>query len=97
EDFGILTAGQEHYDGNDLTVAKAAKGLFEFGIEPRHLRMYRQLADREATFIEQIVAPVALKKDRDAKGQAAHSTQILMQLSRSLREAMLRSGLRDLL
>lgn len=97
EDFGILTAGQEHYDGNDLMVAKAAKGLFEFGIEPRHLRMYRQLADREATFIEQIVAPVALKKDRDAKGQAAHSTQILMQLSRSLREAMLRSGLRELL
>lgn len=97
EEFGILNAGQEHYDGNDLTVAKAAKGLFEFGIEPRHLRMYRQLADREATFIEQIVAPVALKKDRDAQRQAAHSTQILMQLSRSLREAMLRSGLRDLL
>ena len=97
EEFGILSAGQEHYDGNDLAVAKAAKGLFEFGIEPRHLRMYRQLADREATFIEQIVAPVALKKDRDAQRQAAHSTQILMQLSRSLREAMLRSGLRDLL
>lgn len=97
EEFGILATGQERYDGNDLMVAKAAKGLFEFGIEPRHLRMYRQLADREATFIEQIVAPVALKKDRDAQRQASHSTQILMQLSRSLREAMLRSGLRDLL
>ena len=97
EEFGILDRAQERYDGNDLTVAKAAKGLFEFGIEPRHLRMYRQLADREASFIEQIVTPVSLKKDRDAQRQAAHSTQVLMQLSRSLREALLRSGLRDLL
>ena len=97
EEFGILDRTQDRYDGNDLTVAKAAKGLFEFGIEPRHLRMYRQLADREASFIEQIVTPVSLKKDRDAQRQAAHSTQVLMQLSRSLREALLRSGLRDLL
>ena len=97
EEFGILTPGQERYDGNDLTVAKAAKGLFEFGIEPRHLRMYRQLSDRESSFIEQIVTPVSLKKDRDAQRQAAHSAQVLMQLSRSLREALLRSSLRDLL
>ena len=97
EEFGIVAPGQEHYDGNDLTVAKAARGLFEFGIEPRHLRMYRQLSEREASFIEQIVTPVALKKDRDAQREAAHSAQTLVQLSRSLRDAMLRASLRELL
>ena len=97
EDFGIIAPGRERYEGTDLTVAKAAKGLFEYGIEPRHLRMYRQLADREASFIEQIVSPVAHKKDRDAQREASTAAQGLLQLSRSMREALLRSGLRELL
>ncbi|MDQ4142206.1 MAG: MerR family transcriptional regulator [Actinomycetota bacterium] len=97
EDFGVLGRGQERYDGNDLTVAKAAKGLFEYGVEPRHLRMYRQLADREASFIEQIVSPVTHKKDRDAQREASMAAQTLLQLSRSMRDALLRSGLREFL
>jgi DNA-binding transcriptional MerR regulator len=97
EDFGILAKGGEHYEGTDLTVAKAAKGLFEYGIEPRHLRMYRQLADREASFIEQIVSPVTHKKDKDAQREAARAAQNLLGLSRSMREALLRAGLRELL
>ena len=97
EEFGILEAADGRYDGTHLTIAKAAKGLMEFGVEPRHLRMYRQLADREATFIEQIVAPVARKRDPDAQKQAARSAAQLLQLSRSLREALLSSGLRELL
>ena len=97
EDFGILEKGRERYEGDDLTVARAAKGLFEFGVEPRHMRMFRQLAEREAGFIEQIVAPVTHKKDRDAHREAARSAQMLVQLSRSLREALLRSSLKDLL
>ena len=97
EDFGILAKNTEHYEGTDLTVAKAAKGLFEYGIEPRHLRMYRQLADREASFIEQIVSPVTHKKDKDAQREAARAAQNLLGLSRSMREALLRAGLRELL
>jgi DNA-binding transcriptional MerR regulator len=97
EDFGILEATDGRYDGTHLTIAKAARGLMEFGVEPRHLRMYRQLADREATFIEQIVAPVARKRDPDAQKQAARSAAQLLQLSRSLRDALLSSGLRELL
>jgi DNA-binding transcriptional MerR regulator len=97
EEFGLIASGAERYDGGDLTVGKAAKGLFEYGVEPRHMRMYKQLSEREAGFIEQIVAPVALKKDKDAQRQASHSTQMLMQLSRSLRDALVRSSLRELL
>ena len=97
EEFGILARDRERYDGDDLTVAKAARGLFEFGIEPRHLRMYRQLSEREAGFIEQIVSPVTRKKDRDAQSEASRSARTLVQLSRSLRDALLRSSLKELL
>ncbi|MDQ3986605.1 MAG: MerR family transcriptional regulator [Actinomycetota bacterium] len=96
EEFGIMAA-TDRYDGNDLVVAKAARGLFEFGIEPRHLRMYRQLADREASFIEQIVSPITRKKDSEARKEAARSASRLMQLSRSMRDALVRAGLRDVL
>ena len=97
EDFGILKPVEDRYDGDGLAVAKAARGLFEFGIEPRHLRMYRQLADREASFIEQIVSPVTRKRDSEARHEAARSARTLVALSRTLREALLRSSLRDVL
>ena len=99
EEFGILPSRTEgdRYDGNDLAVAKAARGFFEFGVEPRHLRMYRQLADREASFVQQIVSPVARRRDKDSHKEAARSAHALMDHSRRLRDALVQAGIRDLL
>ena len=97
EEFGILAPGDGPYDENDLVVAKAARRFFDYGVEPRHLRMYRQFADREAAFFEQIVAPGARRRDPSAQDQAAQSVNELAGLSRQLKEAALRSSLRELL
>lgn len=97
EEYGVLQAGKDSYDGDDLVAAKSARGFFAFGVEPRHLRMYRQIADREATFFEQIVSPVSRRRTPDAGSQATQSIHELMTLSRRMREAMLRASLRDLL
>lgn len=94
-DFGLL-APEGTYDGDDLIAAKAARGLFKFGVEPRHLRMYRQFADRETAFFEQIVSPVARRKDPDAQREAARSVRELAALSRQFRDALLRASLRSL-
>ena len=97
EDFGILAVPEGgNYDENDLVVAKAARRFFDFGVEPRHLRMYRQFADREAAFFEQIVAPGARRRDPTAQAEAAKSVQELAGLSRQLKEAALRSSLREI-
>jgi hypothetical protein len=77
--------------------ARAAREFFAFGVEARHLRMYRQFADREATFFEQIVTPLSRRRTPDAEEQASQSVHELLALSRRMREAMLRSSLRDLL
>lgn len=95
-DFGLLPA-QEPYDEDHLVAAKAARGLFKFGVEPRHLRMYRQFAEREGAFFEQIVSPVARRQDPEAQEEAARSIRELAGLSRQFREAVLRSNLRSLL
>jgi len=96
EDFGLLDPAGEYFDGNDLAVAQAARRLFDYGLEPRHLRMYRQWAEREASFFEQIVAPIARRKDPSSQMKAAQSSQDLIGLSRQIRDAMLRASMKQL-
>lgn len=98
EEFGILARpASGTYDENDLVVARAARRFFDFGVEPRHLRMYRQFAEREAAFFEQIVGPGARRRDPSAQTEATESVHELAALSRQLKEAALRSSLREIL
>ncbi|MDQ3784355.1 MAG: MerR family transcriptional regulator [Actinomycetota bacterium] len=98
EEFGLLPAQDQDaaYNEDDLMVAKAASGFFRHGLEARHLRMYRQFADREATFYGQIVSPLAHRKDPESRTRAYETLQELVELSRRMREGMLRSSLRNL-
>lgn len=97
EDFGLLSADSGNYDGNDLSVASAARRMFEFGLEPRHLRIYRQWAEREAALFEQIVTPVMRRRDPSSADHAHRVVRELMDCSRRLREATLRASLRSVL
>jgi hypothetical protein len=59
--------------------------------------MYRQFAEREVSMFEQIVTPVARKRDPEGQREATRSMRELLMLSHQLREGMLRSNLRELL
>ena len=98
EDFSLVALGDGGtYDENDLLVAKAAARFFEYGVQARHLKMYRQFAEREAAFFEQIVTPVARRKDPQGQADAARSLGELAGLARQMKEAALASSLRELL
>jgi DNA-binding transcriptional MerR regulator len=101
ESFGILCAhglnGDHYYDGDDFVVLSIAKDFFKYGIEPRHLTMYRHFAEREATFFESIVMPMLRQKNPDARRTAADNLSDLAGLSRKLKQALLRSNLRQYL
>lgn len=97
EEFGVLAAKDgKAYNEDDLLVAKAAVKFFGYGVEPRHLRMYRQFAERETSFFQQIVSPVALRRDPEGQREAARSMRELVQLSRQLKEGVLRAQMREL-
>ncbi len=99
EEFGLLPAQDEGgaaYNEDDLMVATAASGFFHHGLEARHLKMYRQFADREATFFGQIVSPLVHRTDPESRTRAYETLQELVELSRRMREGMLRSSLRNL-
>jgi DNA-binding transcriptional MerR regulator len=101
ESYGILCThgmnGGKYYDGDDFVVLSIAKDFFKYGIEPRHLTMYRHFAEREATFFESIVLPTLRQKNPDARKTAADNLTELAALSRKLKQALLRTNLRQYL
>ncbi len=63
--FSIIDSnGKQEITELDLEVLSIAKSLSKFGIEPRHLKMYNNFADKESLLIYQIVAPHAKNKKR---------------------------------
>jgi DNA-binding transcriptional MerR regulator len=96
--FGLVTPDvQGRHRPTDLPVARAAAGLARHGIEPRHLRVYRTGAEREAALLEQLVAPVLRARSDEARTRAAEQLQELAGLSAQLHGALLEARLREVL
>jgi hypothetical protein len=87
----------EYFDEESLAVANVAARFAQFGIEPRHLRLYKNAADREAGFVEQIVLPLVRQRNPEARVRATETVDELTHLGQQLRGSLLRSDLRGLL
>jgi DNA-binding transcriptional MerR regulator len=91
ESFGLLpAAGPEGYGAEALTIAKIASGFFGYGVEARHLRMYKRFAEQEAAFLGQVAMPMANAKGADGAARAAEALTELARLGAALRLSMLR-------
>ena len=101
QEYGLLVArtvaGVEHFDEEALAVATVAAGFTRFGIEPRHLRLYKNAAEREAGFVEQVVLPLVRQRNPEARARAHETADELAQLGQQLRASLLRSALGNLL
>jgi hypothetical protein len=99
ESFGIVCShgpdGAKYYDGDDYIVLSIVKDFFRFGVEPRHLTMYKHFEEREADFFGTIVAPTLRQKNPDARRAASQALADLAVTSRKFKQALLRSNLRD--
>ena len=97
--FGLLesvtVAGIETYDEDALTVANLAAAFRSFGIEPRHLRLYRNAADRELGLIEQVIIPLLRQRNPESRQRAVDGADQLAALGQSMRVALLRRSLRN--
>jgi DNA-binding transcriptional MerR regulator len=99
ERFGLLTgrriAGTTYYDTDCATIAAIAARFRTFGVEARHLRMYRTAVEREAGFFEQVVTPMLKQRNPQARRQAVDALVEMSRLGSALREAVLRLALRE--
>jgi DNA-binding transcriptional MerR regulator len=101
EQFGLIVpaslGGRSAYDADAVDVAKIAATYVELGVEPRHLRMYKVAAEREAGFIEQLVVPLIKQRNPAARQQANDRCEDLVAMGAQLHAALLRRQLSRLL
>jgi DNA-binding transcriptional MerR regulator len=93
--FGLVAKprGGEHFDGEDLVVAKTVAEMAAYGLEARHLRPFRTAADREAGLVEQVVTPMRRRRNPDAGSRADDAVRELAALSVRLHAALVRAAL----
>jgi DNA-binding transcriptional MerR regulator len=101
ESFGLVSArgsGERGawYGGDDLVLLRLARELADYGLEARHLRMYKLFAEREAALFEQVVAPLVRQRNPEARTRARQTIEALAQLGSRMRELALRSAVRGL-
>lgn len=97
EEYGLIdshsTGDGVYYDEDDLVVARIARDFSKFGIEPRHIRMYRNFADRESGLFSQIIA--ATRAGGDSQREASRAVAELARLSKRLKHVLLKASLRE--
>jgi hypothetical protein len=101
ESFGLVSArgsGERGawYGGDDLVLLRLARELADYGLEARHLRMYKLFAEREAALFEQVVAPLVRQRNPEARTRARDTIDALAQLGGRMRDLALRSAVQGM-
>jgi DNA-binding transcriptional MerR regulator len=95
---GVVIAGRAgFFDEHDVVILQCAKGLAEYGVEPRHLRAFRSAADRQSDLIAQIAGPVGKGSQTGARDRADDLAREVAALAITLHTALVKSAVRDVL
>jgi DNA-binding transcriptional MerR regulator len=96
-DFGLIVpvkgdSGPE-LGRSDVEIAHAAWDLRKYGVEPRHLRMYESLAQREAALFAQILLPAFRQRTPEARTKLNDTLHELTNLTGELKRHLLTRAL----
>ncbi|MDX3314215.1 transcriptional regulator FtsR [Streptomyces sp. NPDC054884] len=94
ESYGLVVPLEDGvYDAEAATVAALVAELGRFGIEPRHLRVMKAAADREAGLVDQVVAPLRRHRNPQTRAHAEARTKELAGLAVRLHAALVQTAL----
>lgn len=94
ESYGLIAPLPDGvYDAEAVTVAGLVLELGRFGIEPRHLRVMKAAADREAGLVDQVVAPLKRHRNPQTRTHAEARTKELAGLTVKLHAALVQTAL----
>jgi DNA-binding transcriptional MerR regulator len=100
EEYGLLQPRRDGsgklYPAGDVDVAVACAKLSRFGISARHLRTFRNAADREAGLLQQLVAPSLRSRNPERREAAVQELQMLAELAQELSQLLFWRDLRQL-
>ena len=99
QSYGVVIAQSNRpdalFDEDAVEIATVSKRFLDAGLEPRHLRGWRVAADREVGLLEQLIQPLLRQRNPEARAQAVAQLSELESIGGRLREAMMRSSLRQ--
>ena len=89
-------AGTQYYEESALAVVRAAAQFARHGVEARHLKMFRNAAEREADLYQQVVLPLLRQRNPQARRQALETLSQLSGAGADLRSALVDRAVRDI-
>jgi DNA-binding transcriptional MerR regulator len=95
EDYGLIRRVGRHYGTEALAVARAVAALRQYGVQARHLRAVKAAADREATLVEQVVAPQLRQRGPGARDAATRTAWQIADLTLRLHATLMESALAE--
>jgi DNA-binding transcriptional MerR regulator len=100
EEFGLLApqneGGEKRFSELEADIALACGRLAHYGIAPRHLRLFRTAADREAGLIEQIAGPALRSRNPERRRAGMEDLEALAELAAELSQLLSWRALRRL-
>ncbi|MGO4130051.1 MerR family transcriptional regulator [Janibacter sp. RAF20_2_2] len=93
--YGLLPKGRDHFDADDLGVARACGSLVAAGVDVRHLRPFKSAAEREVSLADHVLGQQALR-DRGAAAAGLDDATVRRQVLEDCLElhvALVRRGL----
>jgi hypothetical protein len=101
EQFGLISthavvAGTPYFGASALAVTKVAAELARHGVEVRHMRIWRNAADRESDLYQQIVLPLLRQRNPQSRRQATETLAELARLGGELRRALVERAVREI-
>jgi len=98
EEYGVLARRKgagELYGDDAVEIAAAAGGFLRAGVDARHLRAWRTSVEREVGLYEQLIVPLLRQRHPQARAQAMEQLEELNGLGAKLRNALMRSAVRQ--
>ena len=100
ESFGLIAgrtvAGVHCYDEEAVLVAKLAARFAPYGIEARHLKVFKHASDRQTGLFAQVVTPLLRQRNPEARARAIEDLSELAELGEALMRCFSQATFREL-
>ena len=100
QDFGLIERleheGETGFSEADADVAALCARLAQYNLEPRNLRTFRTVADREASLLEQVVATGLRSRNAERRQTAVDDLNSLAEVSSELSKLLFYRALRSI-
>ncbi len=101
EEYGVvkgeMRGGVRYFDETEREIVGAVAELARYGVGGRNLRVFRSSADREATLLQQILAPALRSRNPQRRNEALEALENLAAVTTHLRHLLLVRDLRKIL